>query len=66
MRIGDIQTKKIIRSGSAFSKALEQEWLELLGYSEEEIKADELEICFMASYSKKHDQKFIGIYKPKK
>jgi hypothetical protein len=66
MRVDDVQTKKIIRSGTSYSKAIEQEWFEFMGYTQKELDADEIEVCFTASRSKKHEQNYIGMFKPRK
>jgi hypothetical protein len=65
MQIGDVMTLKIKKDGTAYSKVLEIEWLKLLGYTDKEITSEEIEIRVMASHSKKHNQDYIALFKPK-
>lgn len=63
MHKGDIRTMIKKKNGTSYVLTLEEEFLDYLGFSAEEIKSDEIMIILQADYSKKHKQPFIGIAK---
>lgn len=62
----DIQTIVITkRADGAYIKAIEQDWLKYLGFTEKEFSGDEIILVVQADYSKRYGQPFIGIAKKK-
>jgi len=66
MHVDDINTVELKRvPAGTFQKAWELEWLHYLGFTDEELEKDGVQIVIQADYSKKHKQPFIGIAKKK-
>lgn len=65
MQRNDISTIKLVRASDrgSYLKAIEEDWLRYLGFSEKEINSGSIELVVKADYSKKHDGPFIGIGK---
>lgn len=63
MQKNDVTTIKLTRSSTrgSYLKAIEEDWLRYLGFSDKEIDSNEIELVFKADYSDKHKHPFIGI-----
>ena len=65
MKEGDITTIVVKRSPSGvFLKAIEKEWLQYLGFTDDELATDSVELVFKADVSGNKGIKYIGFGKP--